>query len=416
MRLNRKLFVTVLVLLSASISIAQAATEVGGQENGAFYRIVVPDNWNGSLVIWGRGLNLNPLPETPDLGPLAPVQLSEGYAVAASSYSQQGWSLFRTDRDYRTLLKVFRQHFRKPDSIIVSGGSLGGLVAAQSLERIRRKNIDGAYALCGPLAGSRNWDTGVDLRLVYDYVCADVPGAAIPGGAEGLPANNMLTETELALAVNACTGILAPPALRTIEQSSRLQRILDESTIPESFFLTVMQYATQILSDLVHDPEKLNGRIGVGNRFVTYDDADINQGIERVTANFWSALKLYFNFTPRGRIRDTKVVSLHTDKDGLVFVENQAEYSSLVPDRKLTTAIVVEDAPSHCGFNEAEAVAGWEELRTWIAGDAQPSAMDIQSTCQLAELAGLAVGPCRFDPEYDVADYSSRTPSRLPRH
>ena len=289
-------------------------------------------------------------------------------------------------------------------------------MAAQALERIPGQRVDAAYSLCGPLAGSRNWDTGVDLRLVYDFVCDDVPGASIPGGAEGLPFGHSFTETELALAVNACTGILAPPAIRTAGQSARLQTILDETTIPESFLLTVMQYATLFLEDLVHDPKKLNGRIGVGNRFVVYDDPEIDAGIERVSADFWSAVKLFFNFTPRGRIHNDVVVSLHTDKDGLVFVENEAEYTKRVRGDKLTTAIVVEDAPSHCGFTEAEAVAGWESLRGWLATGIQPSSLDIQFSCELAELSGLAVGPCRVDPTFEVGDYSTRTPPRFPRH
>ncbi|MEJ2133411.1 MAG: hypothetical protein P8Y95_17695, partial [Gammaproteobacteria bacterium] len=62
-------------------------------DDGAFYKIVVPDAWNGDLVIWNQGLFLEPREPVSDLGPLALLQLSEGYAVAASSYQQIGWSL-----------------------------------------------------------------------------------------------------------------------------------------------------------------------------------------------------------------------------------------------------------------------------------------------------------------------------------
>ncbi len=51
------------------------------------------------LVIWNHELALAPVEPNPDLGPLAEVQLSEGYAVAASSYSQSGWALFSSAED-----------------------------------------------------------------------------------------------------------------------------------------------------------------------------------------------------------------------------------------------------------------------------------------------------------------------------
>ena len=57
-----------------------------------------------------------------------------------------------------------------------------------------------------------------------------------------------------------------------------------------------------------------------------------------------------------------------------MIVENQSEYASVVPAGNLTVAIVVEEIPSHCEFTPAEALAGWESLRVWIAGGPQPSA------------------------------------------
>jgi len=50
-----------------------------------------------------------------------------------------------------------------------------------------------------------------------------------------------------------------------------------------------------------------------------------------------------------------------------VVVENENFYASEVPPSNLTTAIAVETTPTHCGFNAAEVVAGWESLREWSA-------------------------------------------------
>lgn len=409
------LFFASALFFAATLPVAGFAdTELTGERDGAFFRIVVPDNWNGALVIWGHGFSLSPLEEpVSDLGPLAALQLSEGYAVAASSYSQVGWAVFRTVRDYRTLFKIFKKNFGKPKQILLNGASLGGIVTAQALEkRSGGAEYAGAYPICGAMAGSRNWDGGLDLRLIYDVVCDGVPGAAIPGGPEGLPAGFILTPTNLALAVHACTGILAPPVLRTADQATRLAKILSTTTLPESFLLTDMGFSTFALSDLTHDPGKLKGRIGAGNEHVDYGDADINAGIQRVRPHGGASSKLRRHFTPRGDVHGTKIVSIHTDKDGLVVLENESEYAQVVPASQLTTAVVVESFPSHCGFNEAEVVAGWETLRGWVAGLPQPSAASIQGLCQVLVAGGLASGPCRIDPAFVLQDLDNRIPPR----
>ncbi len=403
------LFASALFFAAAMPVAGLADTELTGERKGAFFRIVVPDNWNGDLVIWGHGFSLSPLEDPPDLGPLAALQLSEGYAVAASSYSQVGWALFRTVRDYRTLIKIFKKNFGKPKQILLNGASLGGIVTAQALEkRPGGATFAGAYPFCGAVAGSRNWHGAVDLRLIYDAVCDGVPGAAIEGGPEGLPADSTLTPTNLAIAVNQCTGVLTPSIFRTAGQATRLAKILNVTTLPESFLLTDMGFSTFALSDLTHDPGKLKGRIGVGNEHVDYGDAAINAGIERVRPHGGARSKLMRHFTPRGRVHGTKIVSIHTDKDGLVVLENETEYAQAVPASQLTTAVVVESSPSHCGFTEAEVVAGWETLRAWVAGLPQPTAASIQGLCQVLVAGGLAAGPCRIDPAFVLQDLDTR--------
>ena len=401
--------VPALVLIIVTSGPVLAATELAGtMGGGAHFKIVVPDLWNGDLVIWNHGFSLVPVGPVTDLGPLAELQLSEGYAIAASSYRQNGWAVFKTKNDFQELVGLFKDHFGRPGAIIVTGASLGGIVTASVLEEVHSGNIVGALTVCGAMAGSRNWDGALDLRLVYDAVCGTVPGAAIPGGAEGLPEGSTLDGTGLATAVNACTGIFLPSAARSPEQTERLARILDVTKLPESFLLTDMGFATFAMSNLVHENGKLNGKIGTGNASVDYGDPLINASIERVSPNHGAANRLERHFIPTGEVRGAKIVSLHTDKDGLVVVENESEYGSVVPPQDLTTAIVVEAAPTHCGFTAGEIVAGWESLRGWVAGGPQPSAASIQGTCLGIVAGGLAAGPCRIDPTFVVPDMDGR--------
>jgi hypothetical protein len=377
-----------------------------GQIGKAHYRIVKPDNWNGGLVFWNHGFSLNPPGPVSDLGPLSTVQLQQGYAVAASSYRMRGWALFKTNQDLEDLYAVFVANFGAPTQVIVTGASLGGIVTASALERADIGNVVGALSLCGALAGSRNWDGALDVRLIYDVLCTAVPGAALPGGAEGLPLRSTITQAQMAGAVNTCFGILLPPPNRTRPQRMRLASFMQLTGLPESFVLTDMGFATFALSDLTHDQPKLRRRLGAGNANVVYGDPVVDASIERVWPEYGAGQELSENYTPRGQVRGAKIVSLHTDKDGLVLVENEHEYAEVVPPQNLTTAIVVEPTPTHCGFSNAETLAGWEMLRAWIGGSPQPTAATVQVTCQL--LAPQVGGPCRVDPAFVVPDMDGR--------
>jgi hypothetical protein len=389
-----------------------ADTTITGEKLGAFFQITVPDNWNGTLVINNHGFDFNPPSANPGLGALAPLMLSEGYAVAASSYSQCCWTLFTTQQDLNRLVGIFEANFGAPDNLILHGGSLGGIVTAQGVEKLGGVPVIGAYPVCGALAGSRAWDGAIDLRLVYDAICGSVPGAALPGGATGLPSPGFpaggLSNTAIAIAVNACTGILTPPAFQTPGQIARRNQLIAVTSLPVSFILTDMVFVTNGLSNLIWAPDKLNGGQGVGNVGVTYNDAAVDAAIQRVAYDNTARKRLEKNFTPKGDIGATKIVSIHTDGDGLVLVEQEQPYQDSVPASQFSLGVVNEAGNTHCGFNAPELVAGWESLRSWIAGGAQPTATSLQATCQ-------AIGPaaqCRIDPTFVLGNLDTRIPPR----
>jgi len=342
--------------------------------------------------------------------------LSEGYAVAASSYSQCCWTLFTTQQDINRLIGIFEANFGAPNGVILHGFSLGGIVTAQGIEKLGA-NVVGAYPVCGALSGSRSWDGAIDLRLVYDAVCDSVPGGTFPGGATGLPAPGFPPGLPVGLGqpgtitgiVNACTGVLQPPATRTPAQQARLNLLKSVTQIPENFIVTDMVFVTNGLSNLIWAPDKLAGGQGVGNVGVTYNDATIDASIQRVAYDNQARHRLDKYFTPKGDVGATKIVSLHTDGDGLVIVENEEDYADKVPAANLTVAIVDEPGNTHCtGITGPELAAGWEALRGWIGGLPQPTAADVQGICQF--IGGAAA--CRIDPGYVVGEFDSRIPPR----
>ena len=262
------------------------------------------------------------------------------------------------------------------------------------------------------MAGSRNWDGAIDLRLTYDAVCQGVKKASIPGGAEGLPEGSTLSPRDVEKAVNKCTGVDRPAGKRSAAQQRRLDQILDNLGLSENFLQTDMWFATFGLSDLTHDRGKLRGKVGVGNAGVSYRDAAIDAAIERVTPHRGAARRLARFYTPTGQVGNAKIVGLHTDKDGLVVVENLGDYAAKLPPAQIVAAVAVEDTPTHCGFTEAEAVSSWEALVAWANGGSRPDAAAIQGLCQTLVAAGALSGPCRIDPNYVIGDLDDRIPPR----
>jgi len=407
---------------------AHAERDLAGvNASGAYYRIAVPDGWKDgdSLVLFQHGLTFEPPGPDPDLGPLAVLQLSEGYAIAASSYRQRSWALFTAPDDNAALLATFRQLVGNPGAIVPYGGSLGGLVALKLAEDSRFAPVPGVYAACPPAAGSRVWDTAIDLRLAYDVVCkgagdlptGDAPYAwaydldDIPNNLTDLLDKAALLETLLPL--NQCTGVNLPAWLRNGAMQRRLAQLMNLVHVSdEDFFVTNMGYATYALSDLVRAPDKLADLSPFSNIGVDYNDAAINAGVARIQGDPFASLYFRWASDFRGRVDPaTRVVSIQTSRDQLVIPANQYVLRQTLPAMRLTSALVNESTPTHCGFSRAEGVAGWEALRGWIAGHPQPQVADLQTACNAA-MTGGAAGPCRYDASIPVPTFDSQVRPR----
>ena len=97
-----------------------------GIHNGAGFRIEVPDNWNGSLVLWAHGFRGNGLELTVDDHPLRLFLIANGYAWAASSYSKNAYDPAQGAKDTHALTTFFNGRFGRPLRTYITGASMGG--------------------------------------------------------------------------------------------------------------------------------------------------------------------------------------------------------------------------------------------------------------------------------------------------
>ena len=405
---------------------ASALQEYDGRApSGAWYHLVAPDGWRAgdALVLYQHGLDFSVADSPPGLGPLKSLMLSEGYAIAATSYRQRGWAMFTAIADNHELLALFEDRIGKPGEVIPFGGSLGGLVALKLAEEPGLPPVKGAYALCPAAAGARIWDTAIDVRLAYDVVCGSAGNQRLPTGAPPLswaldardiPDNlGDLTDQARLLQVlvplNRCTGVNLPPLLRNDAMKQRLARLMAFAGITdEDFFVTNVGYAVYVMSDLVRSPDKLGGRNPFTTTGVDYgSDAAVAAGILRIAADPTARAALHRASDFHGDVGAAKILSMHTRRDQLVIPSNQEFLRKTLPANRLTSAIVDEDAPTHCGFTEAEGVAGWEALRAWKDGAPQPDVVALQESCEALAASGEVAGPCRFDADAQIAPFDS---------
>ncbi len=435
----RHLYTILFSLGVAASSAAAAPRELSGMApSGAWYHLMIPDGWKAgdALVMYQHGLDFKDATNAPGLGPLRDVMLAEGYAIAATSYTQRGWALFSAIHDNRELLDLFERAAGAPGEIVPFGGSLGGLVSLKLAEARGFPPVRGTYALCPAAAGARLWDAAIDARLAYDVICNGA--GSLPRGQQPLPwafnmdqipvdLGDLFDQALVARAlvpVNQCTGINLPSYLRNDAMQRRLDQLMAFTHISdEKFFLTNIGYSTFVMSDVVRAPDKLGGSNPFTTAGVDYgSDPAIDAGIARIVADPLAAARFHAVSDFNGAVGDAKVLSMHTSRDQLVIPSNQEFVRKVVPATQLTSAIVDEDAPTHCGFTAAEGLAGWEALRAWKDGAPQPSVADLQQQCEALAAQGSVEGPCRFDPDAEIAPFDSivrprpQTPLSMPVH
>ncbi|WP_461117950.1 alpha/beta hydrolase family protein, partial [Saccharothrix stipae] len=128
-----------------------------GVIDGAPYRVEVPSDWNGTVLLYNHGFYTSGYtPEEVDLTnqPQAKAPLlAEGYALAASQYANpHGYSVPDALRDQTALLDWFHDNVGAPQRVLTWGESGGGLTSVLLAEHDPHR-IDGVLAMCGPVGG-----------------------------------------------------------------------------------------------------------------------------------------------------------------------------------------------------------------------------------------------------------------------
>jgi hypothetical protein len=367
------------------------ATAYFGTRRGVFegqygYRIEVPKNWNGELVMWAHGFQGT----TPTLRasppPIRDWFIQNGFAWAASSFSANGWAVRQGADETRDLALYFAQMFGKPKRTYLFGASMGGNIVTDSLGNYPTF-YDGAMPICGAL-------TGLEL---FDYFLAYAAAADYVTGGNFVP--NTLSDQDFF--IKTYFGLILPtlgtPGNYTAKgkQFDSIIKYLSGGERP---------YRTEGLNISLGGPVTFysawfgSSRPGIVNHntdkqvatndYIRYrvdpglglEETALNAGVKRIKADPTARITAgrYWYGIPSGRIL-IPVMSYHTSGDPFVPVNMEISYRQKVNAAGRGDLLVqrLVRRPGHCDFSPQELQQGFGDLVKWVRDGVKPEGEDV---------------------------------------
>jgi pimeloyl-ACP methyl ester carboxylesterase len=367
----RRLPTAVAVALVASMAGAASAQQhlEGSIGPGSRYSLDLPEAWNGDLVVYAHGI-VDPalavqLPSSQDgFDRIRAALLERGFAVAASSFSENGFALKDATQRTHQLSGLFVAQFGQPRRVLLAGHSLGSMAALQLTETFPTA-YDGALVMCGFVGGTpREIEYMATARLAFDYFFPGViPGSVfvIPGSLDyrppsaSLPAGSPL----FAAVLNALLAGLAPP-YPTIQLAIAAGLPGNGPAEWVNSALNVIGFNLRYTRNLL---EHTNGHIPFDNLDVVYAHAGLNAGIGRLQGSPDALAYAARYYTPTADLR-VPVQTLHSDRDPVVPVWHEDIYAERAVERGTSDLLQQTrvSAYGHCAFTDAQVLAAFDQL------------------------------------------------------
>lgn len=351
-------------------------TVTGTTGEGAQYSVYVPAAWNGDVVYYAHGIKdvaepvslpvANSFPEFRDsLGVM-------GYAVAWSSFSENGWAVQDGMQKTHQLRGLFTAIAGKPRRSFLVGHSMGGLIAIGLAEQYPDQ-YDGALPMCGVLGGAQKQiDYIANVRTVFDFF---YPGV-LPGNALDMPADLNLNSQVLGPAQAA---ILANPA-----GAGAIARIA-QTPVP---FASGAELVQSILTAIAFDArgaddllDRTHGHSPFWNNSPTY----YTGALPSTMLAALNAGAMHFDETPDaanylGRYYETTgtlaipVLSIHTTRDPVVPFFHETVYGDRAAATGSSDLLVQRNYGryGHCAFAIGEMTAAFRDLTGWVESGVKP--------------------------------------------
>lgn len=439
MSVRRLAFLVVVLVMAVLSPIAASATSTAGTyegslPNGTTWIAEVPEDWNGTLLLYSHGYlpSFIGAPNLPAHSPdpdTAAALLERGYALVGSSYAAAGWALPTAPQDQLdSLAAAIDEIGMQPHRVLAYGSSMGGLVTVKIAELAGGSIVDGALPMCGIVGGGlalNNYQLdgahAIDVLLAPDTPIrlADFPGlgdAFVSTGqlVDAVVAAQATPEGRARVALAAALFQL-PTRVAGEDPPGRD----DWETMQQNHFewlVTTLPFVVPARVDIetavggnaswnagVDYRELLMRSVDLPEVAALYRQAglDLADDLDRLTdaagvvADADAVDAIIDTSVPTG-VLSIPVLSIHTVADNLVPVQHEMGYGKRVSEagygQYLRQGFV--DRVGHCAFTSAEIVAALTALEFRLdtghwGGRAAPAALQ-----RAAEATGL--GPAAF--------------------
>ena len=405
-----------------------SAVACEGSIDGAAYRILLPDTWNGTLLLWSHGYR-SPQPAPPSFGPvstqaepapgwdgtsspIADELLAQGYALAGSAYASNGWAVADGIKAGEDLHAFFAEQVGQPKRTYVWGASLGGLITQVLAER-NPDWVSGVMPTCGVVAGPiLNFDLALDVA--YAIKALIDPELKLTGFAswdEAVAEWQRAAAAVLAAGGDIATGAPKLALIGAISDAPRQTETFDGGD-PVSQLSAVGEAALTALGFATFNRWEMEQRVGgnpSGNTAADYAarvSADERALIETISPGATDRLLAELAAAPRvaadpaarealsalgdptGAIKDP-TITLHTAADPLVIVQNEtvlADRAAANADRTADLIQVYTEPPAdypqspgapfgagHCNFTPSSLTALVGLMDGWVKQGAFPT-------------------------------------------
>ena len=399
-RLVGTLAVLGLVVGVAPTAAGTAAFEKTGTMYGANYEVRVPDNWNGTLVVYAHGYRdkADHPGEVDDTSvsafvadPFEEVMLAAGYAIAGSSYRDNGWAVREGIQDTKALARKFPR-FAPPERTILFGVSMGSVITYESIEE-HTETYDGAIPVCSVGAGApAAFDGTMAVAAAYDAMY----GWPAAWGAPGDVRDDLDFETEV---LPVLLGqFLAPDGYAKFEAMRLATGIPAGPEWPFSiwFFTTEGRAELErraggpVVQNLDHtytissDDRAYLASLGLGS-------SDVDSFLTAMNAVRFSAphdsrryVEKYADYTG---LLTRPVLTLHTVVDALVPPAHVSAYTERVvaAGRSEYLASAWTTGVGHCNFTPEQALAAVDAMDAWLRTGDRPTAADFPESLGFTE-------------------------------
>lgn len=390
---------TFAVLSGATVGTDRWAGVLGG----AAYRIEVPANWNGRLVMYAHGFRGEGASLTVSDPTIRRYLIENGYAWAASSYSTNFYDVRAGVEDTNALALAFNQiaaargrPLPPPSRMYITGHSMGGHVTGAAIEdetyaTARNKvRYQGAVPMCGVMGDAELFNRFAGMQVTAQAL-AGVPSYPTDKWSEieGLVRASLFSTFTAANIVPTAQGAKYLSVVENLTGGDR--PLFDQGVLFGRSFQSAYGTfgsdgsVTGILNRNVLDTNALT--------YVIDGDAPgstaLNTAALKLTAapdaNRLRRDGLRWIPAINGEFR-IPVVSIHTLGDLFVPFSMQQVYQQRTAAKGNSTWLVQRAirGASHCDFTVAEQVTAFEDMVTWAEGGPKPAGDDVMTPATVA--------------------------------